>query len=170
MTDVGKELRIVRPTDQNHLHYLDLKCFIYPQDAQFWSQKVKDMGQTFTKDGTKTTVALAVLGKEPVAIISTVLSEGVLTIDRFGVLPGYRRKGIGRKLLNAVAASAKRMGGETAVITVPDFMCHPGDPDDCSAALRALGFKTSGKVTYNAFHMYGEYRDGYQWTKELTDE
>lgn len=170
MTNAGTEVRIVRPTDQNHLHTLDLKCFIYPQPAQYWAQKVKDMGQSFSADNSKTTVALAVYGNEPVGIICAVMKQGVVDIERLGVLPKFRRKGVARKLLGTILGSAKKMGGETAVITVPDFMCSPGDPDDCSVALKALGFRTTGKITYDAFHMYGQARDGYQFIKDLTNE
>ena len=44
-------------------------------------------------------------------------------IDSFGVEEKYRKKGVGRKLLEAVIAEAKRIGGNT-IIVYPSPECY----------------------------------------------
>ena len=68
---------------------------------------------------------------------------GYLRIDSFGVEEKYRRKGVGKKLIEAMIAEAKRIGGKE-IIVYPSPECYANEkPLDIKTLYKiyeALGF------------------------------
>lgn len=157
-------LRLTRPTDIGVLTNLDTKAYHYPLALEAWQEAVKGSG----KKG-EARIVVAELGKKAVAYgmwsIDTKKNEVVL--DRLGVLPEYRLSGLGKLFILACMEFANKEMCDTIKITVPDLHCQPEDPDDVSVFLNRMGFKTTGKCIDDWKIMYGEMREGYEFTKPV---
>jgi len=153
-------IRISRPDDVNKLRDLDMKCYPYPQDMDFW--------RAVSQDENTTIIILEVVHQ---AAGFAVWSYGgkEATIHKLGVHPKYRRKGLGRLLVAACYRHVKDRGCDTISLVIPHIHCCPGDEDDVSVFLNKTGFTATGKVLTDFRIMYGSKVDGYIFARKIND-
>jgi GNAT superfamily N-acetyltransferase len=68
---------------------------------------------------------MAHVGDKPVGGLIAETARGLLFIDQFWLAPGYRRRGLGSRLLTAAEAEARRRGCRTAWLDTYDFQARP---------------------------------------------
>ena len=62
---------------------------------------------------------------KPVGGLIAETARGLLFIDQFWLAPGYRRRGLGSRLLRAAEAEARRRGCRMAWLDTYDFQARP---------------------------------------------
>ena len=88
-------------------------------------------------------------------------------IHRLGVLPAFRRQGVGTKILGWVLDDLRREGGDTLVSTLSLNTCRgSSDPHDVSGFMTKMGFKCVAEVD-EAFFEYFEDVPGYVFEKDI---
>lgn len=86
---------------------------------------------------------------------------------RFGVLPGHRRQGIGRKMMEWVETDLREAGKESIISVLSQSICMgPEDPDDVSGFMTKVGF-TWIEALPDAFHEYNQHFDGFKFERKL---
>ena len=156
-------IRLTRPNDINTLQTLDLKSYHYPMPLVEWQERVKGSGQ----DKEARIVICEVMHK-PVGF--AMWSTGDMETGhllRIGVMPRFRRKNIGRLLVESCARDLCKSGCEAIKVVVPHIHCCPGDDDDVSEFLRACEFYPNGKVIHDWRRMYGNDIDGYEFERKI---
>lgn len=150
--------------DINVIHNLDFKSYHYPIDPSEYKQLVSR--------GTALS-SIAVVGDKKVgfAIWERGARENAAYIIRLGVLPSYRRKGIGRKILGWVCADIRenkdiKLNSKLRVV-LPQVIClGPEDPDDVSGFMKKVGFKWIDTME-DLFYHYGRNEDGLVFERQL---
>jgi len=155
------KIRLSRPNDINSITDMDLKCYPYPLEMSEWQEKIKGSGN---KDYAR--IVVAEYGPMPLgfAMWSADL-EHVGQLHRLGVLPQFRRKGLGTLLLAACNSHCRENQCDVLRTIVPSLHCQPGDPDDVSVFLTRTGFRATGKVLHSYRIMYGDEVDGYEFER-----
>ena len=83
--------------------------------------------------------AVAYADGRPVGCLSMVIEQGLAVVDNLGVLPTARRRGVGRRLLDAAHEAAAARGAKACVVVAPP----PG-----SGTCTRLGYHAVTSVTY----------------------
>ena len=83
--------------------------------------------------------AVAYADGRPVGCLSVAMEEGLAVVDNLGVLPTARRRGVGRRLLEAAHEAAAAQGAKACVVVAP-----PAGSDICAR----LGYHAVTSVTY----------------------
>ena len=150
-------VRLTRPDDINSITTIDLKCYHYPMSMKSWQELLNGSG----KRGQARVVVTEVYRKPAGYAMWTFDEDHTGILHRVGVLPKFRRNGIGTVLVAAALKHSFENHVDTMRITVPDIHCCPGDVDDVSAFLNACEFNTTGEIVPEFKTMYGELVDGY---------
>ncbi len=159
-------IRLTRPTDINALSSLDLKTYHYPFPLEKWKELVRQSGKP-----TEARVVVAEAYRRPIGFAMwQEEDDNLVRIIRIGVLPKHRRIGIGTLLIHKCVSHSMIDQKEHVVIVVPDIHCSPGDPDDVSAFLKSVKFTTTGKIVSEYCRMYGEWRDGYVFERNILND
>lgn len=161
-------IRLSRPTDINNLRDLDVKCYDYPLNMEQWQALISSSGKSEEARCVLVEYQSAIgSGNKPIGFGVWQKNEREFNILRLGVHKDYRRQGIGTLIIDTIVKDAVKKAIKQIFVTVPDLHCEPGDPDDASQFLVAVGFKTNGKIVPEFRHMYGQYRDGYTFEKNI---
>lgn len=96
--EVGVHLRQMNPSDLDEIMSIEKASFSYPWSARFFLQELKVPCARSL---------LAVLGERIVGYIIYWLLPSEVDIHNLAVDPAYRRRGIGRSLLQAVIGEAR---------------------------------------------------------------
>ena len=163
-------VRLSRPTDINNLRDLDVKCYDYPINMEQWKTLVESSGKAGEARCVLVEYQSAIGSNKPIGFGVWQYHDGDFLILRIGTVKQYRRRGIGHLIMDAIVKDASKKGIKTIKITVPDIHCQPGDPDDVSAYLVKMGFKTTGLIYSDWKFMFGQYRDGYEFALKLGEE
>jgi len=109
-------MRLVQasPSDAETLSRIHEECF-----TNYWN--ISSFNDFFGVEGTH--ALLAVDGDIPVAMIVYRTQFEQADIITLGVLPGYRRKGIARALVEFALAHMKQLGAENLFLDVEDGNC-----------------------------------------------
>lgn len=157
-------VRLTRPGDINSVTAIDLKCYHYPLPMKEWQALINGSG----KQGQARIVVTEVYRASAGFAMWSVDEDRICNLHRVGVLPKFRRNGLGTVLVAACVRhcfETNKTGKEdlikTARVVVPDIHCSPGDPDDVSAFLSSCDFKPTGKIIPEFKTMYGQPVDGY---------
>ncbi len=159
-------IRLVRPNDMNKLQTLDLKCYPYPLPLSEWQEKLKGSGK---EDEARIVIC---------EVFNTAAGFAMWTIDkehdgshlvRLGVVPKFRRNGIGTLLVDACVRDTRKYGCEFIRTIVPHIHCCPGDSDDVSVFLTHSNFSPATKhgVQHGYREMYGKRVDGYVFERKI---
>jgi hypothetical protein len=159
-------IRLTRPTDANVLSSLDLKCYPYPLTLDKW----KDLANNSGKKAAPKVVVCEVLRKPCGFAVWNSEDFEVARIIRLGVVPASRKKGLGTLLLNKVKHYSQIKQIDKLQVIVPDIHCQPGDPDDVSGFLSKSLFHTTGEVIHDFRYMYGDWRDGYVFERNIVHD
>lgn len=87
--------------------------------------------------------AIAYADARPVGCLSMAIEDGVAVVDNIGVLPFARRRGVGRRLLEAAHAAAAERGAAACVL-----VASPAGTGICAR----LGYHVVTSVTYLTAH------------------
>ncbi len=145
------KIREATPNDRNKLHDIDIKCFDDAWDHEAWIH-------WFEEDRVVYIVELD--NKEVGFAVCVLLSDGIF-IERLGVKPAHRLKGISMSLLMTIQlrAGAQEWPG-VVTTTVPEIFLSPGRPDDISGWVKRVGFKARPPLHPGYFCINGEDIDG----------
>jgi len=152
-------IRVCRATDINELANMDNKCYEYPYTLEDWQALAPAAGK---KDHPRA-VLIEAMRRNVGFMLWQYLSEETAQLIKLGILPSFRRNGLGQLLMESFVSTCIRENMKTATITVPEINCCPGEPDDCSVFLNKMGFTTTGVIVPNFAYMYGEQVEGFQF-------
>jgi GNAT superfamily N-acetyltransferase len=159
-------VRLTRPSDNNALADLDLKCYDYPYSNERWKELAGESG----KKKKPRVVVLEVLRKPAGYAVWNYLDEDTAKIIRLGVKPGWRRKGLGSVLLGKIIHHSQIEKADKLQVIIPDIHCIKGDPDNVSGFLAKTNFTATGEVIEGYRYMYGEWRDGYVFERNIVHD
>jgi N-acetylglutamate synthase-like GNAT family acetyltransferase len=128
----GVEIR--RATTASELHLWTQICtsvFGIPNEYEDVFEVMAANPQAFS--------AIAYAGGRAVGCLSMTVEDGLAVVDNFGVLPSYRRRGIGRRLLEAAQDGATSRGAKACVV-----LATPSGTGICAR----LGYTEVTSVTY----------------------
>lgn len=157
-------IRLTRPSDINKLQALDLKCYHYPMPLKMWQEYVNGSGKT---GQARVVICEVFTTSAGFAMWNIAEDQESAQLLRIGVLPKFRRNGLGRLLVKSCIHDASRAKCERINVIVPDLHCDPGHPDDVSVFLGRVGFITTGKVIHSWRTMYGGWVDGYEFERKI---
>lgn len=163
-------IRLSRPTDINNLRDLDVKCYDYPLNMEQWQALVQSSGKTDEARCVLVEYQNPIGSNTPIGFGVWQNEEGKFNILRLGVAKSYRRQGIGKLIIDTIVKDARKKDVKTISLIVPDLHCEPGDPDDCSQFMLAVGFKPTGEIIQKHIYMYGQWREGYAFEMRLGNE
>lgn len=155
-------IRLSRPNDINPLRDLDVKCYDYPLNMEQWQMLVQDSGQ----DGKARVVIVEYesgFNSQAIGYAVWQRFEGDFLLLRLGVVKPYRRRGIGHLLFDTVLKDARKRNIPKIKVTVPACHALPGDPDNVTDFLLAMGFRASGRILPDWKFMFGKKEDGYEF-------
>lgn len=158
-------IRLTRPTDINIVVDLDLKCYDYPWAFVEWQQAINDNG----KNG-KARIVLLEVDKKPAGFAMWQIGlDNIVRVQRFGILPKYRNKGLGFALMSymRVFCEGHISRPEKMQVVVPHIYCVPGDPENVAPFLTKCGFHATGEILPEVGVMYGNPVEGYVFESEL---
>jgi hypothetical protein len=136
---------------------IDLKASIYPADAEAWAYAVVE-GNCVNFG--------AYIGDKMVGFILTEQHENVLRILRLKVHPDFTCSLAYESLVSKAESLARDLHVKRLTIVIPEIHCMPGDPDDQSVDLNAIGFMAKG-IVKDAFVMYGDTIDGFRFERDV---
>ena len=149
--------------DINVIHSLDFKSYHHPFDIMGDKGELLTWGK-FAKKGAALSVVAHVDDKR---VGFAVWDRARGYIVRLGVLPDFRRNGIGRSILGWVCDDLRTHGKtELRVVLSQDTCLGPNDPDDVSGFMKKVGFKWIDTV-HEAYHHYNKYEDGLVFQRKL---
>jgi GNAT superfamily N-acetyltransferase len=128
-------------------HGVQVRQVVSAQDSRDWAAvhgRVFDAPSAAVADAVRLPPSvsfLAVLDGKPVGVVSTARADGIAVLYHCGVLPGSRRQGVGRMLVETAVAQA-RDGGIRACVAVPTGAAAP--------LARSLGAVATAGVTLMA--------------------
>ena len=157
MSDIS--VFIARTNDINVLADIDLKAYEYPCGVDYF----KEVVATNPNDQF---ALIASTPKAAVAYVTVHVLDTQAEIFRFGVLPKYRRIGVGTLLMTKLMNRLALTKCTTAITTVPEFVCDPRDLNDVSNFLLFTGFKAT-MLERDYFYMYGRRYDGVKFWRSL---
>lgn len=114
----------------------------------------------------------AEIGKRTVGYVILTLDifKRVATIDNIGVLPEFRKVGVGRRLVQEVVLAARVEGIEKIQMLVASYLIEDKeDPWNIEHWLWRMEFKASGVKTDNVFR-YGKWYDDYIFERQVDNE
>lgn len=156
-------IRLSRPTDINTLLALDIKSYNYPLSLDNWQVLVKGSGQKF-----EPRVVLVEVFRRPVGFAMwQQKDEDIVVFLRLGILPQYRKKGLGRLLVTKCVEDSRLREVKKVQISIPELHCIPEDPDNVVGFLNRVGFQPTGEIVENYSVMYGESVDAYVFERSL---
>lgn len=136
---------------------MDLKCYHYPLELPAWQKLINGSGK---KDQAR--IVVVEVHRQPAGFAMWANDlDDTTTLHRVGVLPKFRRHGLGLVLVAACVRHSFENHIPVVRVIAPHIHCCPGHEDDVSAFLAACDFKPSGEIINNFKVMYGEYVDGY---------
>lgn len=159
-------IRLTRPGDVNALSTLDLKTYHYPLELETWKELAGQSGKP-----TEPKVVVVEVARRPVGFaLWQEVDEDVARIIRLGILPKSRFCGLGTLLIKRIIAHSQTEKKDRLRIVIPDLHCQPGDPDDVSGFLSKVGFHTTGEVIQDHSRMYGDWREGYVFERNIAHD
>ena len=169
MSKTEPVIRLTRPNDISALQTLDLKSYHYPLPLQEWQSYVGGSG----KPG-ETRIIIVEVFRKPVGYCMWTIDKlnNGAHLDRLGVVPHFRKNGLGRLLVTACVKHVRETyyGEDSDVeirIIVPHIHCNTDDPDDVSQFLNRVGFSPTGDIVLDWKKMYGEFVDGYIFGRKV---
>lgn len=164
-------VRLTRPSDINSVTFMDAQCYAYPIELKTWQEHIKGSG----KDDEARIVVIEAYHK-PMGFAMWKVEDNVGKLYRLGVLPKYRRRGLGSVLMRAFLRNCAEKVDDSGLpcchevnVVVPHIHCNTGDEDDVYQFLLHCGFKPTGEVLHDYRVMYGDDVDGYVFGRK-TDE
>jgi GNAT superfamily N-acetyltransferase len=157
-------IRLTRPTDINALKDLDLKTYQYPLELDQWQARINGSGKP-----DESMIVVTEVYRKPVAYAMWNIDKehNGVHLERLGVLPKFRRNGLGSRLIQRCMQYGYDKFCEEVRIVIPSIYCCPGEPDDVSAFMNANQFKPNGTIAHNMRKMYGESVDGYVFARPI---
>jgi GNAT superfamily N-acetyltransferase len=162
-------IRLSRPTDINTLVALDLKAYNYPLSMDDWKVLVHGSG----KKKEPRVVLLELMGRpagfcmwkdaEP----KEGEEERIVDLLRVGITPSYRKRGLGRLIVDRCAEECNRDRVDKIRILVPEVHCVPDDPDNIVGFLNKVDFNPTGEIIDNYKVMYGDSVDAFVFERKL---
>jgi GNAT superfamily N-acetyltransferase len=146
--------------NMNIIHALDFKTNHFALDADIYKKLLKEGTAVSTIASIEDKhVGFAVWGRGPKGKPAYFI--------RFGVLPEFRRRGIGRKLMQWVVADLQEARKKSVVSVLSQAVCMgKNDPDDVSGFMEKVGF-TWVEAIPEAFHEYNQHFDGFKFERKL---
>lgn len=157
-------LRCATGDDCQHLIDIDLKCFEFPWNADFWGWA-----------GANYSIFVVTHYDQPVGFACYCICDSgycrsrVMVLNKVAVKSAYRGHGIGNMLVEAVqrmALSADLMLMETII---PESLCRPGEPDDVTGFFQKLGYRAVAPLVRDCFEYCGGLEDGIRFIRNLKD-
>lgn len=157
-------IRLTRPTDINALKDLDIKSYHFPLELEDWQARISGSGKP-----NESMIVVTEVYKKPVAYAMWNVDKehNGIYLERLGVLPKFRRNGLGSRLVNRCMQHGYDQFCEEVRVIVPSIHCFPGHPDDVSAFMNFNGFKTNGEIVHDMRKMYGQTVDGYIFVRKI---
>lgn len=87
-------------------------------------------------------------------------------MPKVGVLPAYRRKGIGRSFVKDAIEFAGQVKASRLETLIPESMLRPTEPSFCGHWTKSVGFKATG-IEKDVFVAMGQLEDGIKFTLSL---
>jgi len=137
-------IRFANGLDMPYLLDIDLKSFDEEFGPEMW-EMLGDIG----------TIRVAASANEPVGFAIYQHDAESLFINRLAVKKDRRRQGVGSSLINDCMTFAKDNKIPLIETRVPECWCCPGQPQDATMFLKAVGFK-AGKLTKREYEHLGE--------------
>lgn len=155
-----KDVRIIEADLDNPEHQRDILAMTlaYARDAMGGGASLPDEVQRNLICGLKAMptahIFLACMDEQPVGIatcflgFSTFNARPLLNIHDFAVLPGYRKRGIGRRLLAAVAEKAGELGCCKLTLEVLDNNLRAKKIYEAAGFMPAVGGVEKGQTLF----------------------
>jgi len=144
-------------TDQVRLIDIDIKCFDAAWSPDAWALASGNyVIKVATFYGT-------VIGFET---FFHAKDHNSVFIPKLGVLPAYRRKGIGRSFVKDAIEFAGQVKATRLETLLPESMLRPGEPVFCGEWMNKVGFKATG-IEKDVFVAMGQPEDGIRFTLSL---
>jgi GNAT superfamily N-acetyltransferase len=165
-------IRLSRPADFDDIINMDLKCYEYPMSTETWREYINKSGRAgeakiVILEIDRKSVGFAFWQDLPAREAPPRSESTELMIAKLGILPGFRRQGLGEMLLTKAEGEASFNGLGRVYLWVPHHNCHPGDSDDVSVFLNHCGYLATGECMEGPYIMYGDKFDLYKFKKEL---
>lgn len=163
-------IRLSRMDDLNSIKDIDLKSYVYSLTTAQWQELLKA-----SKNDEQARVIMAEYELDvvsphgyrtrsnPAGFAVWQKHDGDYLLLRLGVVPEFKRRGVGSLLFSTIVTDARKKGIDTIWATIPDCHALPGDPDDASAWLLKMGFRATGKIIEEYKFMYGRMREGIEF-------
>jgi GNAT superfamily N-acetyltransferase len=146
--------------DINLIHTLDFKTYQYAFDIKEWGQLVQ-------RGTVLSTLAVVNDVKVGLGVWERGAKGKPAYIHRLGVLPNFRNKGIGRKILSWIDLDLAAGRKEKVRTVLSQASClGPRDPDDVSGFMKSVGFTWVEEVE-NAFTQYGKVYPGLVFERKV---
>lgn len=141
-------LKLVYPESEKDFSEIRELILEYAESLAFnlgfqdFEEEFRDIPGHYAPPGGR--LILAVLDEETVGCVALKpLDEGTCEMKRLYVRPQYRRRGVGKKLAEAIIEDARKIGyGSMRLDTVPEMKA-------AIALYRSLGFKVIEPYRYN---------------------
>ena len=132
---VGHDSIEIRPATNASDHHLWTQIFteVYdiPSEYAYVFEQMVAKAHSFS--------AVAYADGRPVGCLSVAIEQGLAVVDNLGVLPSARRRGVGRRLLDAAQEAATARGAKACVV-----VASPAGSGTCAR----LGYHAVTSVTY----------------------
>ena len=146
--------------NMNVIHALDFKTHHFALEASQYKELLKQ--------GTAVSTIASIEDKHVgFAIWSRGAKGKPAHFIRFGVLPEFRKRGIGRKMMQWVENDLREARKESVIAILSQSLClGPEDPDDVSGFMSKVGFTWFEQLS-EMFHEYNQVFDGYKFERKL---
>jgi ribosomal protein S18 acetylase RimI-like enzyme len=144
------KIRDAGPRDQVHIIDCDIKCFDMAWSIDNWTFVLANH-----------VIKLATFYRTPVgfAVLAFDNESRVLHVPKLGVKPTYRRRGVGRQLMQEAINFAQQTCARHLETVVPESILRPGEPAYVGDWLLKVGWKATG-IVKGVFTSMGEKEDG----------
>lgn len=124
---------------------LDLKCHERaPETNEWWTQiAANPQADCFVACKSRVTIGMIVWEKQAFRLPEFKTKQTTLHIHKICVRTEFRGQKIAQRLLAQAHEEARKKGCLYMTMSVPEYLCIPGQPDNVSDWLNKLQFKAS---------------------------